>query len=79
MPITPRASWFSRPTPRHDDAKGINSPRPSQYGRKTKKHLILSSSMVIDVDPKKVRAYTCVLQAGMLMLCGYSKAIRPSP
>lgn len=58
MPITPRASWFSRPTPRHDDAKGINSPRPSQYGRKTKKHLILSSSMVIDVDPKKVRAYT---------------------
>ncbi|KAI0748730.1 hypothetical protein C8Q80DRAFT_1103693 [Daedaleopsis nitida] len=55
VPVTPKAGWFSRPTPKHEDssARGVNSPRPSYSGRKTKKRLLLSSSIVIDVDPKK--------------------------
>ncbi|KAI9069073.1 hypothetical protein FKP32DRAFT_1587180 [Trametes sanguinea] len=53
VPVTPRASWFSRPA-KHDEpnARGLNSPRTSS-GKKPKKRLILSQSMIIDVDPKE--------------------------
>ncbi|CDO75228.1 hypothetical protein BN946_scf184895.g8 [Trametes cinnabarina] len=53
VPMTPKASWFSRPS-KHDDstARGLNSPRTSS-GKRPKKRLILSQSMIIDVDPKE--------------------------
>ncbi|KAI0692639.1 hypothetical protein C8T65DRAFT_72808 [Cerioporus squamosus] len=54
VPVTPRAGWFSRPA-KHEDAnaRGISSPRTSHPGRRPKKRLILSQSLVVDVDPKK--------------------------
>nr|VWP02315.1 Atg26p [Ganoderma boninense] len=55
IPVTPRASWFSRPA-RHDDfnARGSNSPRSLQPGKRTKKRkLVLSQNVNIDVDPRK--------------------------
>ncbi|KAI0823536.1 hypothetical protein BC628DRAFT_515846 [Trametes gibbosa] len=53
IPMTPKASWFSRPM-KHDDTnlKGLNSPRTSS-GKRPNKRLILSQSMIIDVDPRE--------------------------
>ncbi|KAI0351532.1 hypothetical protein OH77DRAFT_1429604 [Trametes cingulata] len=53
VPVTPKASWFSRPV-KHDDtnARGLNSPRTTS-GKRANKRLILSQSMVIDVDPRE--------------------------
>ncbi|TBU46873.1 hypothetical protein BD309DRAFT_562741 [Dichomitus squalens] len=55
VPVTPRASWFSRPA-KHEDPNpwGSNSPRSYQPGKRTKKRLLLlSQSAIIDADPKK--------------------------
>ncbi|KAI8982913.1 hypothetical protein BD414DRAFT_579183 [Trametes punicea] len=53
VPVTPKASWFSRPA-KHDDtnARGLNSPQTSS-GKRPRKRLILSQSMIIDVDPRE--------------------------
>ncbi|KAI0323996.1 hypothetical protein GY45DRAFT_485434 [Cubamyces sp. BRFM 1775] len=53
VPVTPRGGWFSRPV-KHEDvnARGLNSPRTAS-GKKTKKRLIFSQSMIIDVDPRE--------------------------
>ncbi|KAI0766343.1 hypothetical protein BD413DRAFT_481025 [Trametes elegans] len=53
IPVTPRASWFSRPN-KHDDtsSRGLNSPRAAS-GKKPAKRLLLSQSMIIDVDPRE--------------------------
>ena len=55
VPVTPRGGWFSRPV-KHEDvnARGLNSPRTAS-GKKMKKRLIFSQSMIIDVDPREVR------------------------
>ncbi|KAL6301620.1 hypothetical protein BKA93DRAFT_738346 [Sparassis latifolia] len=61
VPMTPRGGWFR--SARHvsgEESKtqsGLNSPsaaKPSPFsGRRTKKRLIMSQSMVIDIDPNK--------------------------
>ncbi|KAL1937614.1 hypothetical protein VTO73DRAFT_13000 [Trametes versicolor] len=53
VPVTPKQSWFSRPV-KHDDlnARGLNSPRTAS-GKRPNKRLILSQSMIIDVDPRE--------------------------
>jgi hypothetical protein len=54
VPSTPRTSWFGRTSRQVSDdhtSMGFSSPR------KPRKHLILSQSMIIDVDRHKVRTH----------------------
>ena len=64
VPMTPRGGWFNRST-RHTAVDDISSKsaigssfNKSGLGKKLKKKLIFSQSMVIDVDPNKVCRHT---------------------
>ncbi|KAH9927160.1 uncharacterized protein BXZ73DRAFT_48994 [Epithele typhae] len=57
VPVTPKASWFSRPT-KHEEmpSRGGHSPMTPYPGKKARKRhgaIVLTQFMVIDVDPKK--------------------------
>ncbi|KAI0324779.1 hypothetical protein GY45DRAFT_1391204 [Cubamyces sp. BRFM 1775] len=61
VPVTPRGGWFSRPV-KHEDvnAQSQNSPRTAS-GKKTKKRLIFSQSMIIDPRERSDQAESVVL------------------
>lgn len=65
MPLTPRGGWFGvRPSRLVTSDENsirtavVSSPitRTSLSGRRTRKRLIMSQSMIVDIDPNKVRA-----------------------
>jgi DEP domain-containing protein 5 len=69
VPMTPRGGWFGRSS-RHvavDDTNsrpgmGSNSSKSATGGtKKPKKKLILSQSMIIDIDPNKVGGIICTV------------------
>ncbi|KAH9950328.1 hypothetical protein B0H21DRAFT_567129 [Amylocystis lapponica] len=57
VPMTPRGGWFraTRHVPEEANTRGgqLSSGTPKWSGRRTKRRLILSQSMVIDIDPIK--------------------------
>lgn len=64
MPMTPKG-WFRRPTATEESTLRSghypSSAAKPKLGRRTKKRLILSQTMVVDVDVNKVCDYILLL------------------
>ena len=60
VPMTPRGGWFKRYTSEETTPKAPgNAPRRSTSTRKPqRKRLILSQTMVIEIDPNKVNIHS---------------------